>query len=547
MNTYTHTSESITFYGDPEFFCKVGEAQEAYDADPVQADTVLRDMGIDPAAVAGFGIGWDEEAEAVIIPYPGTDYYTAFDKQGSEVVIGVPDLKNAPAFIAGQGDGDKWLWVSDVRDALAAWQAGERHIIAGTYQSHLLAPVFEAVGAKTVTAAVSDTDYADMYIGEITKAADGHDVRVQVSYLPSDKSLYDMLKEKPHWLDTVHPKAEHNSVDMDKMFGPTVGVYADSDSYKSETASFKALEGISTGFKGLDDKLKLMPGLAVLGGAPSTGKTTFCEQLMVNFFDAGQAVMVFAGEQTRKQLVDKITTMRYVQAQAKYATPGRLTNTQIAYGATDDLLARVREDMKTDFADHRFAMPHTDCDTKISEIIDLIKAYIGMTGYRPFVLIDYLQLLTAAEGEQIPAITSAVNKLWKLAHEYDIWILLISSLGRTAYYDRVAMPSYKESGNIEYRADYLLGLELAITEQESYLKLSPEERRKAASKEKTQMIRRIMLTCLKQRQGFSEFMYGLHYDVAHDYFTPCPDVESEVAFDMNELLPEQKSKGKPKK
>ena len=560
MNTYSHTNENIVFYGDPEFFITVAEAQDSYDTDPTQADEILKDMGIDPAAVSDFGIGWDEAAGTVIIPYPGTDYYTAFDARGNEIIIPVPDHKHRPAFIAGEGDGDAWTWVPDIRDALASWQSGERHIITGTHQPHILGPVLEETGAKKLTVVVPDDECADMYTDGITKAAD---IDVQVNDLPKGQTLHTVLNEKPHWLDTIHPRTNApDSAILKKeaaaepqadaapinaptsKFGPTIGGYIGSDDYERETRSFKALEGVSTGFKGLDDKLKLMPGLAILGGAPSTGKTTWCEQLMLNLYDQGQSVMVFAGEQTQKQLVDKITTMRYIQGQSKYQIPGHLTNTQIAYGASDDLLKRVREDMKADFVDHRFATPHTDCDTKISEIIDTIKEYIDTTGCRPFVLVDYLQLLTAAEGEQIVAVTAAVNQLWKLAHEKDIWILLISSLGRVSYYDRVTMTSYKESGNIEYRADYLLGLELAITEQESYLKLSPEERRKAASEEKTRLHRRIMLTCMKQRLGTAEFQFGLSYDVAHDFFTPDPDVESKVAYDLGDLLPEQKKSRK---
>ena len=90
--------------------------------------------------------------------------------------------------------------------------------------------------------------------------------------------------------------------------------------------------------------------------------------------------------------------------------------------------------------------------------------------------------------------------------------ILPSSFNRTNYAQSVAFESFKESGNIEYTADVVWGLQLNV--------MNRTLNRDEIDKAKKQQPRQIHLKCLKNRQG-TNYDCFFNYFSAHDYFEPC--------------------------
>ena len=76
-------------------------------------------------------------------------------------------------------------------------------------------------------------------------------------------------------------------------------------------------------------------------------------------------------------------------------------------------------------------------------------------------MVDYLQLLAPVDPRATDksAVTTSANLLKKIATRHHIPVIMISSFNRQKYGEPASMESFKESGDIEYSTDVLLGLQ----------------------------------------------------------------------------------------
>ena len=122
----------------------------------------------------------------------------------------------------------------------------------------------------------------------------------------------------------------------------------------------------------------------------------------------------------------------------------------------DEALAETQK-----LSDHLYILRDNDMD--LDKIAATIQAHEDATGKKPFVIIDYLQILKAREeartSDKRLLTDDDVNRLKDLAEKQGIPILLISSFNRNNYLEPVSMGSFKESGTIEYSSDTLIGLQ----------------------------------------------------------------------------------------
>ena len=140
----------------------------------------------------------------------------------------------------------------------------------------------------------------------------------------------------------------------------------------------------------------------------------------------------------------------------------------------------------------------------------------------PVVCLDYLQIVPTNRESTKLGIDDAVRKLKKFQRDTNTTFIVISSFNRTNYSQSAAFESFKESGNIEYTADVVWGLQLNV--------MNKTFNRDEIDKAKKQQPRQIQLKCLKNRQG-TNYDCFFNYFSAHDYFEPCND------FDITEHLP----------
>ncbi len=226
---------------------------------------------------------------------------------------------------------------------------------------------------------------------------------------------------------------------------------------------------VSTGFKNLDDILDggFYPGLYIIGAISSLGKTTFALQLADNVAKNKQDVLVFSLEMGKQELISKsISRLSFMKCKTwgigyDYATTTRnLLNGKALQkqGQVDFLNDCLKE--YAIYANQIFY--HIGIgDIGIEKIKSVIAHHIKITGRKPLVIIDYLQIIAPFDMRATDKQNTdkAVVELKRASRDYDIPIFAISSFNRENYTSPVNIASFKESGAIEYTSDVLMALQ----------------------------------------------------------------------------------------
>ena len=262
--------------------------------------------------------------------------------------------------------------------------------------------------------------------------------------------------------------------------------------YLDETDNKKALDDLQadidarrqgygevwkSGFKYLDEKLNggfMGEQLIFLGAISSLGKTSYALQLATQIAEQGKDVLIFSLEMSKNELNAK-TISRYsylLTKKDKYNQEYRLTTRDIlcgniggvAMGAATDTRGKVYLDAynaaQKIAGNVRIWVGRNDLDVdKLREVVDI---HIRATKKRPFVILDYLQILQPSENARTTdkrLLTDYdTTRLKVVSRDFHIPILVISAFNRTNYYEPVSMSSFRESSGIEYSSDILLGL-----------------------------------------------------------------------------------------
>ena len=118
----------------------------------------------------------------------------------------------------------------------------------------------------------------------------------------------------------------------------------------------------------------------------------------------------------------------------------------------------------------RTIAPHTyivvgNNDISVDEIKSITENHIKVTGRKPIVIVDYLQIISPSANsiqkhyDVRRSTNDDITSLKVLARNNDIPIVVISAFNRASYTDPVSMGSFRESSGIEYSADVLFGLQ----------------------------------------------------------------------------------------
>lgn len=230
---------------------------------------------------------------------------------------------------------------------------------------------------------------------------------------------------------------------------------------------------IPTGFQSLDNLLGggLFPGLYIIGAISSLGKTTFCLQLMDQIAASGHDVMIFSLEMGRDELIAK-SLSRITHLLDNKSWNGVPENALTTLG----ILSGTRRSLYTDrqhqlyneaFNIYRDTMANNLYvfeslgDIGAAQIREIVGTHISITGRKPVVLVDYLQILAPANERATDKQNTdrAVFSLKAMSRDFSIPVLGISSFNRENYSAPVSQASFKESGAIEYSSDILMGLQ----------------------------------------------------------------------------------------
>lgn len=295
-----------------------------------------------------------------------------------------------------------------------------------------------------------------------------------------------------------------------------------------------------TGFECFDDEAHHLyggfhEGLYIVGAVSSFGKTTFCLQLAEQLAQNGYDVIFFSLEQSRLELVSKGVSRRTYQDYPSRKDKGlrkpamKVMNRNLypKYSVMEKTAIRQAEKRyKAEEASlYIYEGRYNGNRLTVHSISEIVNRHISITGKKPVVFVDYLQIIApspdmiSATDKQI--VDACVFELKELSRNHQIPVIAISSFNRENYSNSVSMTSFKESGAIEYSSDILIGLqpygwdnpEGGETEKERAIRLSKVNADVKRRKEEAEPVG-VHLKVLKNRNGE---WFDAYFEYVHAY------------------------------
>ena len=262
------------------------------------------------------------------------------------------------------------------------------------------------------------------------------------------------------------------------------------ESFQKDHESYIEGSQRKTGFSVLDEQISLQNGLTILGAETGMGKTTFAVNLSVNLAEADENILYFSLEQGEYDFYTKVISI--LEAHEK--------DTAL------DFESLSAEDLKELTQKHqaileRIHIVQANFGITLGEITSTIDDFISTNNVKPIVFIDYLQIILRnnSNGSR-EGIDQVVSGLKQYQNRKNLCMIVISSLNRANYGTRLSKESFKESGNIEYDADMVCGLQLQILDDPFFDQTGQQnEKRKRIEEEMAQDIRKISFVSLKRR------------------------------------------------
>lgn len=226
-----------------------------------------------------------------------------------------------------------------------------------------------------------------------------------------------------------------------------------------------------TGYEALDRVLDggLYEGLYIIGAVSSLGKTTFCVQAADQVAASGTDVIIFSLEMARSEIMAKSISRESFLLSLDNCGNSRLAKTTrgITTGKrwanySREEVAAIKQAIESyaEYSENLYIMEGMG-DVGVFNIRQAVADHIRITGRKPVVMVDYLQLLAPNDPRSTDKqnMDKAVLELKRLSRDFKIPVIAISSLNRQSYSAPIGMEAFKESGAIEYSSDVLIGLQ----------------------------------------------------------------------------------------
>lgn len=277
----------------------------------------------------------------------------------------------------------------------------------------------------------------------------------------------------------------------------------------------------SSGFPILDKNLNgIGEGLYIFGGRPGVGKTTFLDQIAYNLAEK-VPVLYFSYEQKKLHFAAKqISRLSY-----------QLTNNPFQ---SRDLLSGNITKQTVDMIEHylsekRQIYIHSE-QYDVETLMRKIEKFEDRYGVSPIIIIDFIQKIPVSNKTTTKdSIDYVVSTLEKFTHENHRTVILVSSFNRFGYYAPLSMDSFRETGNLEYAADVMLGIQYQVVSKNKVFLTEGKlaEKQMLIRNEDAKKIREVELCCLKNRYG-TQFNIPFKYYTEYDCFTCSNQLTSTV-------------------
>lgn len=312
------------------------------------------------------------------------------------------------------------------------------------------------------------------------KYIDSMDILDNYKNISKCKDANEMLlkdsKELKAFLDNCYKEINKNE-DTDRIDNANISNNLD---YFRTIEQQPLAKMVSTGFKELDNNFKggLRTGFYVLGAVSNLGKTAYFIQLADQIARQNIPVLYFSLEMDKKELMARsIARTTYMQVGDKTDKKGY----PIASDTFDILDNSRYEQYDKDKKDTinvsiniyentaknlyiisgRYKTKDTSRRMTIDDIEKIIKDFIQYKGITPIIFIDYMQIIAPVDPHFTDKqnMDEVVDRLKQISIDVDTPVLAISSYNRDNYYEPANVSAFKESGAIEYGADYILALQ----------------------------------------------------------------------------------------
>jgi replicative DNA helicase len=172
-------------------------------------------------------------------------------------------------------------------------------------------------------------------------------------------------------------------------------------------------------------------------------------------------------------------------------------------GEITDLLPELKQAMQSyEPTAQRLSIIEGNFDTGVDEIREVVSKHISLTGENPVVFVDYLQILKGkGKLSDKQEIDQNVTELKRMSRDFNIPVVVISSLNRQNYSSPIGFESFKESGSIEYTADTIMGLQLSGIKTLDHTEKNRIANREKINQMKNENPRKVELVILKNRNG----------------------------------------------
>lgn len=281
------------------------------------------------------------------------------------------------------------------------------------------------------------------------------------------------------------------------------------EQWKSE--KFRPYE---TGLKFFDDLLSggiMRQSLVLLLAAPAAGKTTLCQQIATEIAARKNPVIYLNFEMSREQMIAKILSARIFQKNRSVENIITALDILQGYKWTEEQERQIREaaeEYRTTIEPYLSFKPEsigTD-NAELKKYLEEQAEAAKKNGQEaPAVVVDYLQLLKVPGMEIKEALQQILYTLKEYANRHYTFVIGVSAKRRDKDSKKITMDSGRDSSNIEYSADYMLGLNYYDIEVNNVKKDDEIEEMKRENP------RRMALTLLKGRmikqKNFEELYY----------------------------------------
>lgn len=279
------------------------------------------------------------------------------------------------------------------------------------------------------------------------------------------------------------------------------------------------LTGLDTGYPKLNKvTLGFQKGeLIILAARPSVGKSTYAINLATQISKINKAhVALFSLEMSIEQLMMRMFSYQAEVELSKVRSGNLSSEDMLLIGLAKQELSKLHiyfdEDSSSNIADIRAKCRQLKNEGKLD-----------------FVIIDYLQLITAAnaKGNRQEEVSIISRSLKVLARELEVPIIALSQLSRSIEGRENKVPvlaDLRESGSIEQDADLVMFLfrRSDVEEDETTLEDELNEKAKVQPVKKDEDKQEIILSVAKNRQG------PLDYIDYHFYGQFCRFNEQKV-------------------